>query len=77
MTLVYASERIDGVSGTYANPVFFKGVVKGAKRVYTLDKSIAEAYSANGVEVLPLPLPGVQKPKRKPRRKKEPEDGRE
>jgi hypothetical protein len=54
MTYIYSDKKIDNLRGCYLAPFRFNGVDKRAKRVYTDDKKIADAY--NGIcEVLQLP----------------------
>ena len=54
MTVIYSSEKIDGLSGEYRNPAFFAGPIRGAKLVYTDHNPIKEAYLVRGVEVREL-----------------------
>lgn len=50
MIVVYSDLEIKGVGGVYISPLYFDGVVKGAKLVYTNDAKIKEAYVAAAIE---------------------------
>ena len=55
MVLIFSSEVIEGVSGTYVAPHFFKeNALEKAEKVYAKDAKILQAYKNIGVEVVDL-----------------------
>ena len=55
MVLIFSSEVIEGVSGTYVAPHFFnENALEKAIKVYARDSKILDAYKKQGVEVVDL-----------------------
>lgn len=55
MVLIFSSEVVEGVSGTYIAPHFFKeNALERATKVYAKDAKILKAYKNQGVEAVDL-----------------------
>jgi hypothetical protein len=51
MTIIYASNKVDGLVGVFSNPDFFHEPNKSAAKVITDRENIRDAYADMGVEV--------------------------
>lgn len=55
MVLIYSSEVVEGLVGTYIEPTYFnENALEKATKVYAKDAKILEAYKQKGVEVADL-----------------------
>jgi len=60
MVIIYSNEVVKDLNGVYVAPFRFDGIEKRAKRIYTNDKKIADAYNGK-CEVLALPKAKIVK----------------
>ena len=65
MKIIYSNEIVEGLDGSYFNPLYFSGINAKAVEVFTDDDKIAKAYKDADIKVSPL-----SKPKAKAKGKK-------
>lgn len=51
MIIIYSNEKVKGLEGVYANPLYFLEVNKSATKVYANNEAIKEAYESVDIEV--------------------------
>ena len=60
MVIIFSKKEVDGLAGTYANPLLFDGNFGGATLVITKDDKIRDAAKARGIEVRGFKGPDIQ-----------------
>jgi hypothetical protein len=55
MKVIYSKNKVEGITGIYADPLLFNGDTESCDLVYTNNAKIKLAYEAKGIQVIELP----------------------